>query len=182
MLLCVASTPLSRVGGFPGPDDALDEAGLKDAAACHLPSRFGACVMRSPARAAAETAKAISLVATTVAALADIDAGDWSGRSFHAIEAADPGALPAWLDDPTRGTPGGETMVEARKRIAGWLDGIAAMPGPVCAITHPMTIRAVLAQALALPLPSTLAIDVAPLSQVMLSFAGKWRLQSLGLR
>lgn len=182
ILLCAAATPLGSLGGFPGPGDGLDERALRDAAGCRVPERYEGGIMTSPARSARETVGAMGLVATEVQELADIDHGDWSGRSFGEIEAADPGALLAWLEEPARGAPGGETMAEARERIGRWLDGIAASPGAVCAVTHAMTIRAALAYALGIPLPATLAIDVAPLSQATLSFNGRWRLQSLAPR
>jgi broad specificity phosphatase PhoE len=179
ILLCTASTPLGRLGGFASPDDAVDERGLRDAAACRVPDRYKGAVMTSPARAARETASAMGLGAAQVPALADIDHGDWSGRSFADIEATDPGALLAWLGDPTQGAPGGEPMAQVCDRVGQWMDGIAASPGAVCAVTHAMTIRAALSRALGIPLPATLAIDVAPLSQATLSFNGRWRLQSL---
>lgn len=181
LLLCAAPTSLSRSGGFPGPDDALDEPGRHAAAACVLPARFAGDVLHAPSRAAAETAAAMALAARIEPALADIDHGTWSGRSFEAVASADPAALPAWLADPLQGTPGGETMAQVQARIGHWLDAIAAVPGTPCALTHAMPIRAALAHALGIPLPATLAIDVAPLSRVMLSFNGRWRLQSLGL-
>lgn len=181
LLLCAATTPLSRSGGFPGPDDALDEPGRRAAAACVLPVRFAGDVLHAPSRAAAETAATMGLAARIDPALADIDHGTWSGRSFDAIASADTAALPAWLADPVQGTPDGETMAQVQARIGRWLNAIAAAPATSCAITHAMPIRAALAHALDIPLPATLAIDVAPLSRTVLSFNGRWRLQSLGL-
>lgn len=179
MFLCAAPTPSSRRGGFPGPDDSVDERGLRDSAAYRLPSRFEGNVVRSSWRAAAETAEAIDRVASVDAVLAEIDHGRWAGSSFEEIEAAEPGALSAWLADPTQGAPDGETMDDARQRIGVWLDKIAGASMSLCAISHPMIIRAALAHTLGFPLETTLAIDIAPLSRTLLSFNRKWRLQGL---
>jgi broad specificity phosphatase PhoE len=179
LLLCAAATALSRTGGFPAPDAALDEAGARDAAGCRVPLRF-AQSWCSPALAARQTAAAMGLAPQAEPALADLDHGRWSGRYFEAIAAEAPEALAAWLSDPTQGAPGGETLAAAQARVAPWLDAIAAQDSAVCAITHAMTVRAVLAHTLGLPLRPTLAIDLAPLSRTVLSFNGTWRLQLLG--
>jgi len=181
LLICIATTASSREGRFPDPAEPLDAAGARAAAQAVLPDRFRTAAYHSPSRAAAETASAMALSASEEAALSDLTHGDWTGRAFAEIASAQPGALDLWLSDPTQGTPGGESMEQALKRIGIWMDRIAALDAPVCAITHPMIVRAALAHALDLPLRSTLAIDVAPLSHTVLSFNRSWRLQSLGL-
>ncbi len=65
-------------------------------------------------------------------------------------------------------------------RIAPLIDAISATEASACWVTHPMMIRAALSHMLGFPLATTLAIDLAPLSSALLSFNGKWRLQSLG--
>lgn len=176
LLLCAGATALSRSGGFSGPGDALDPAGLRDAAACHLPARFGRAAMSSPAVSARETAAAMGLAGGVEPALADINHGAWAGLAFAGLDEA---ALGQWLADPTRGAPGGESMAAVQARVGAWLGDIAQAQRAVCAITHAVPIRAALAVALGLPLQATLAIDVAPLSRTMLSFNGRWRLQAL---
>ncbi|BAV65576.1 histidine phosphatase family protein [Sphingobium cloacae] len=179
LLLCIAATPSSRRGGFPDPSESLDEGGLRAAARMELPGRLRDHAFRSPSRAAEETALALSLLARPEAALADMGWGRWAGRCFEEIGSDEPEALTGWLADPTREAPGGETMEAAASRIGCWLDGIRESGRPVCAITHPMMIRAALCHALDLPLRATLAIDIAPLSRTVLSFHRTWRLQSL---
>jgi broad specificity phosphatase PhoE len=71
-------------------------------------------------------------------------------------------------------------MEAVHVRTSAWLDTMTARDGAFLAITHPMIMRALLAHALQLPLASTLAIDIAPLSAARLSFNRRWRLQSLG--
>ena len=179
LLVCAGTTASARTGGFPRPDEPLDEAGRRDARGLTLDARFRAHLARSPSRAAIETAAAIDVAAETVPALADVDHGRWAGRSFEDIAAAEPEALSRWIADPAEGAPDGESLHLAQRRIGEWLDAIATVDAPRSAITHAMTIRAALAHALSLPLPATLAIDIAPLSQLRLSFNGRWRLQAL---
>jgi len=177
ILLCAASTSSARTGGFPAPDEPLDEAGRRAAAGCPLPERFRVTVMASPSRAALETASAMGLSVHEEKALMDVDHGLWSGRAFSEIA---PEALAIWLADPSSGAPGGESLAAARHRVGVWLDGIATAGKPVCAITHATMIRAALAHTLDLTLPATLRIDIAPLSRVLLSFNRFWRLQAIG--
>ncbi len=176
VLLCAASTPMARRGGFCGPEETLDPAGTRAAASSPLPARFGGTVRCSPWRSARDTAEAMGLDAAVEPALADSDHGRWTGRAFDEIGED---AFAGWLVDPLRGAPGGEAMAQVQARIGAWLDHIAPASQAICAITHPMTIRAALAQALGLPPAATLAIDIAPLSRTVLSFNGRWRLQAL---
>ncbi|WP_395332210.1 histidine phosphatase family protein [Novosphingobium sp. BL-8H] len=176
LLICIAATSSSRQGRFPDPGEPLDHGGLRDAAGMAVAARFHDRVHCSPARAAGETVAAMALTASVEPALADIDHGEWSGLSFAGI---DPAALATWLADPAGGAPGGESMPLACQRIGRWMDAIVAQDGPVCAITHPMMVRAALAHALGMPFSAALAIDIAPLSRTVLSFNRSWRLQAL---
>lgn len=176
-LICIASTASSRQARFPEKTEPLDEAGRRAAANARLADRYGKSAQCSPACSAVATAQAMGLQPIPQPALADIDHGSWSGLAFEQIGARH---LDAWLADPIRGTPDGETLDQARDRIGMWLDGVAGQGGAVCAISHPMMMRAAIAHALAMPLSSALAIDIAPLSRAVLSFNRRWRLQSLG--
>lgn len=167
------------MGGFPEPDEALDARGARDAARYRLPPKLLGSVFRSPSHAAAQTAEAMGLSATTDAALADRDAGRWAGRSIEDILAAEPAALSEWLADPLCAAAEGEAMAAVQQRIGAWIDRIAAQAQPVCAITHPMTMRAALVHTLGFPPATTLNIDIAPLSSIRLSFNRIWRLQAL---
>lgn len=179
LLICAGATGSSRSGGFPAPDEPLDDGGRRAAAACAIPARFHGHVATSPARAARETAAAMGLDAREEAALADVGYGAWAGRSLADVHAADAGGLAAWLAAPEAGTPGGESLAAAAQRVSAWLDPLQTAAGPVCAITHAGIIRAALAHALAIPFAATLAIDLAPLSRTQLSFNRIWRLQAL---
>lgn len=121
----------------------------------------------------------MDMEAASEPALIDMDHGRWAGQSFKDVEACDGQALIGWLSDPTKGCPDGESMAQAKRRIAPWIDGLSASDGAICAISHAMTIRVTLAHMIDLPLHTTLAIDIAPLSRLHLSFHGCWRLQAL---
>lgn len=179
ILMCVGATAASRIGGFPAPHEPLDDGGLRKAQGLAQIAISADRIVASPALAAQETAAALGASFQTGPALADIDYGVWSGKSLAEIEASDTNALMAWLGDPTAGTPGGETMAAAQARIAPWLSQLAPSDSIILAITHPTIIRLCLAQALALPVRSTLHIDIAPLSTTILSYNRQWRLQEL---
>ena len=167
-----------RVGGFPDPDESLDDGGRRKAEA----RRIGVTgpVLTSPALAARQTADAMGLDAQPDQTLRDLDYGPWSGRTFEAVAAEAPEAFAAWLADPSRAAPGGETFAGLQVRAAAFLDAQRGVEAPIAAVTHPMTIRAIMAAALDMPAAATFRIDVAPLSKIVLSFQGVWRLQSLG--
>lgn len=114
--------------------------------------------------------------------LADIDHGDWTGQSFADLQISDPDGLAHWLARPADGAPGGETLAAVAARIGPWLDRIAVSEATVLAITHPAVIRAMIACALECPIEATLNIDFAPLSETLLSFNRRWRLQGLNAR
>ncbi len=163
-----------RTGGFPAPDEALDQAGA-NAAAALAPLAEPVTLVTSPAPAAQATAAALG-VAITDEVLRDQAHGDWAGLSFAEIHAED---LAAWLANPACGTPGGESLAAVAGRIRPWLEARAADATAVVAVTHPMVIRAALAVALDAPSGAVMRIDIAPLSQVRLSFNRIWRLQAL---
>ncbi len=95
------------------------------------------------------------------------------------ILADEPTILSGWLADPKSAAADGEAMATVQRRIGAWIDQMATQAQPVCAITHPMTMRAALAHTLGFPPATTLNIDIAPLSCIRLSFNRIWRLQGL---
>ncbi|WP_137803643.1 histidine phosphatase family protein [Caulobacter sp. 3R27C2-B] len=176
-LLCHAATRAMRVGAFPTREEGLDAGGLKKAGARRLEASVW---LTSPALAAQQTAEALGVSAMVDESLRDIDHGSWAGLTFEQVQAADPAGLSAWLADPARGAPGGEGLAEVRARLADWLESQAQGSSPVIAITHPMVIRAAIAEALDMPSAAALRIDIAPLSAAMMSFNLAWRLRAIG--
>lgn len=173
VLLCAAATSSRRRPGFPGPADPLDAGGIAKARTLRLGGPAPERVMVAPDRAARETAALLGRSAGEAEALADRDHGAWTGCGFDQV---DPAALTAWLAAPGTAPPGGESMAAVAARIDPWLAGL---DGRVLAITHAAVIRAAIAVALDMPVATTLAIDVAPLTSVVLSRHGRWRLQAI---
>jgi len=166
-------------GRMPGVD--LSEAGRDQA------RRLGAALAAeridrvecSPLDRTCDTAAAIATATglpapTPVAALVEIDMGDWTGATF-----ADLHGDPDWDRWNTeRGTariPGGETMAEAQARVAGHLRATAgSSDGQVVAmVTHSDMIRAAVADILGLPLDNLLRFEVGPAS-VTRAVMGDW--------
>lgn len=167
---------MARAGGFAREDEPLDAGGQRIVPLRTSP-RF---VLTSPALAARQTTEALAVAAEVEPLLRDIDHGRWAGRRLAEVHATESDALEAWIADPARGTPSGESLEDVVARITPWLTEQAERDAPILAITHPMVIRAVLASALEMPLSTTLRIDIAPLSAVVLSYHRSWRLQTLG--
>jgi broad specificity phosphatase PhoE len=168
-----------RVGGFPAAEEGLDEGGLRKATKYRFAASTSSVWLTSPLLAAKQTADALGVLAVVDQALCDIDHGPWAGRNFADLQATDPVSLAAWVSDPARGAPGGESLEDVSARLADWLDRQARGITPVVAVTHPMVIRAMIATALNIPAPATLRIDIAPLSTTVLSFNRMWRLQAI---
>jgi len=136
----------------------------------------------APDPAAGETAALMGIDAELEPLIADIDHGDWTGRALTDLQLSDPDGLARWLARPADGAPGGEALDAVAARIGPWLDRIATSNMMVLAITHPTVIRAVIASALKCPVEVALNIDIAPLSETLLSFNRRWRLQGLTAR
>src|SRR5215208_2101870 len=108
---------------LPGPDAGLLPAGKTQAREiAHRMRAFAPSVVySSDARRARETgeiiAAACQIPLQVNAALGEIDFGEWSGRTYADVIAADPAAQ-AWFIDPSCGAPpGGETLAVAAERV-----------------------------------------------------------------
>ena len=175
--LCHAATRSMREGGFPAPDEPIDEGGERKARALDIPT--ASIVLCSPAHASRQTLQLVGLAGAEDRDLRDIGYGDWIGRSFAAVHESDPDGLAQWLADPTGAMPGGESFGDLIARLTPWLAGIVEKGEDVLAITHPMVIRAVLTVAIGAPADVALRIDCGPMTQVELSFNRLWRLKSI---
>lgn len=73
--------------------------------------------------------------------LMEVDAGDWSGLGYDAVE---PAELRRWrAADPAFRFPGGESVAEQSARVAAALADVAAGPLPALVVTHGGSIRSV---------------------------------------
>ena len=73
--------------------------------------------------------------------LMEVDAGDWSGLLYTAVEQ---GELRRWrAADPAFRFPGGESVAEQAARVAAALADVAGGPLPALVVTHGGSIRSV---------------------------------------
>jgi broad specificity phosphatase PhoE len=124
-----------------------------------------AAVYSSPRERAWYTARAIAEQHEQKPEIADgldeLDFGDWTGRSFDALEGE-----PEWDQwNSARGAarpPGGESMAEAVERATGTLEELARRHPDqmIAAVSHCDIIRGVIAQYLGLPLDNMLRFDI----------------------
>ncbi|SCF20662.1 histidine phosphatase family protein [Micromonospora chokoriensis] len=181
-LVAHAHTTALRRARFGGPDDGLDEGGLRAALALAQARRGhlgvpDACVS-SPGVAATATAGALGLLPTVEVALADCDHGDWTGRSFEEIAVEQPQALHEWMSEPESAPHGGESVAAVRDRVGRWLDGQRGADRRITVIAHPLVIRIAVVHALDLPLAAYRQVDVEPLAIVRLTGRGaRWHLR-----
>lgn len=139
-------------------DVPLSPAGLaqSDAAAAAFLTRFGAPdrVLSSDLSRCRTLAERFGVPVEAVAALREQDMGDWEGRDWDELSAADGAAVTAYWDDYVDGRPtGGETWAEAAARVSRWWAGAADgfYGGRVVIVAHVGTLRALLCHWLGLP-------------------------------
>jgi len=104
----------------------------------------------SPLMRAVETAELLGLMAVPEPLLAEMDWGEWEGRTLHELRAADPEGMRA---NEARGLdfrpPGGESPRDVQGRLRDWAEALTAQgPGPFGAVTHKGVVRAAVALAL----------------------------------
>ena len=162
------------------PGLSLSEAGRAQAAA--LAGRLGAegiaAVQASPLDRTQATARAIAEAAgvevKTVAALNEVDFGEWAGRTFAEL-APDPD-WDAWnAARSTARAPGGESMAEAQARMVSHLRATAMSHDGqrIAMVSHCDMIRAAVADILGLSLDHILRFDIAPASVTRI-VVGDW--------
>jgi broad specificity phosphatase PhoE len=178
VLITHASTAATQDARFPG-DEPLDVRGHRMASPVTMRRRFDG-VFRGPERRCAETASALGLDAVPEQALADLNLGDWRGRTLTDLE-SEPG-LAAWLTDPTAAPHGGESLSALMDRVDSWLAGLPDQTH-LAAVTHPAVVRAAVLHTLGAPLPAFWRLDSAPLTQTRLTrHAGRWQVRETGHR
>jgi broad specificity phosphatase PhoE len=179
-LIAAAATGNRRRTEFPA-DAPLDSAGARAARQYASRVRRGQRVLISPMIAARQTAEALGLSGEVAPALADCDYGRWAGASLETIAAAEGEAVAAWLSDEAAAPHGGESHRQLRMRVGAFLDQVGATDmGHTIMVTHAAVIRAAIAHAIAGTPQSFWRIDIAPLSQTMLTRSNdQWRLRAI---
>jgi broad specificity phosphatase PhoE len=173
------ATKATRAALFPR-DEPLEAASIAKAAA--LAPRMGRvdAAWTGAALRAVQTAEALGLAAKIDPLLADIDLGDWAGKSLAELEAADAPGLAKWMEDPSAAPHGGESITHLLTRIADWLDKTAVGKDRIVAVTHAAVIRAAAIITLDANPKSFWRIDVAPLSFSRFhARGGRWSVHSL---
>jgi len=138
----------------------LSEAGRRQARSLAerlKPIRFEA-FYSSPLERALETAR---LIAESVALqpvpdqrLVELDYGQWEGKTLTEITDNDPRTFRAWDADPAQvAPPGGESGLEAQRRIVSCLEALAAKhpQGHVLVAFHKTVCRLAICHALGMP-------------------------------
>jgi alpha-ribazole phosphatase/probable phosphoglycerate mutase len=115
-------------------------------------------IYASPLRRAMDTAQILAerrgLAIETCDDLAEIDFGEFEGRSYQEIEALFPEAFQMWMREPTQVRfPQGENFQDLRRRSLRALDFILARHAgqKIVIVSHAGVIRVLLAQALGIP-------------------------------
>lgn len=168
-------------------DTELSPAGLRQAAAVarRLKDAPFSAVYSSDLKRARATAEAIArehgLCVRLVPGLREIDVGRWQGLTYLEARARDPEVYARLMADPIRTRrPGGEAWDEFQRRVALAFHGIAAAHHgeTICLVGHGGTIRALLAEALALSFDTTrrLALDNTGVT-IIGGEDGAWRLR-----
>ncbi|SCB59344.1 Broad specificity phosphatase PhoE [Rhizobium aethiopicum] len=174
--ICHGATTASRKALFP-LDEPLEGRAAQEAGRIAALPRADH-IVTSPALRARQTADALCLEARIEPSLRDCDYGRWAGGSIEAIEAAEPENLLAWMAEPEVAPHGGESLVDLRKRVAGWMETQAAHGGHVIAISHAAVIRAAVAHVLQAPPSSFWLTDVEPLAILRMTNNGsRWSLR-----
>lgn len=154
----------------------LDELGRRQMAACldYVPADVSA-IQSSPQRRAQQSASILAwhlgLPVEIVAAVDEIDLGDWTGRTFAELDHDREWKL--W--NSQRGTsrpPNGESMLCLQQRVVEHIESLRSNPqdGAILVVSHAEPIRAALLHYGKITLDNFLAIAVDPASVSTLCF------------
>jgi broad specificity phosphatase PhoE len=169
------------------PDIALSDKGRSQAVALadHFATSTLDGVHTSPVQRARETADALcvrqGLAPQVVAALDELEFGDWSGRAFVDLE--EDSRWATWnRERSTAVPPGGESMVAAQSRAWDHVEQTAlAAPGSTIAmVSHCDIIRAIVSRVLGLTLDRYDRFDIDPASCTRLA-VGAWGAKVLSM-
>ena len=176
-----APSAATRRSAFP-VDEPLDARALEEARALAPRLERADVAWTGPAARARQTAEALGLDATVAPELDECDFGAWGGRTLAELDAEDPIAVAAWIEDPAAAPHGGESLLAILERVRGWLDARAGDGSRVAAVTHAGVIRAALVCALDAPVVAFWRFDVAPLSRTVLhAHDGRWTVRGVNL-
>lgn len=159
LLLRHGQTPMSAARQYSGlSDPSLSELGRYQAerAAQYLASRGGIdVIVSSPLKRCQETATAAARALgmsdiRTLDDLREMDFGQWDGLTFSQAHESDPELHQQWLADPKVAPPGGESLVQAHRRIKRVREELQREYGEatILVVSHVTPIKSILRQAL----------------------------------
>ncbi len=160
-------TEYSDAGAIAGSSDvALSQAG-RDAVAMVADSLDVASISAfhaSSLQRATDTAALLGSSNTLEdARLAELDFGDWEGKTWQEVHDENPDHLSQWSENwVEQAPPGGETFQALANRADSWLEEVTALPDEerLVVAAHGGTIRALLCLALDLPLSCAMRFSV----------------------
>lgn len=187
-------TTLGAAGRFAGQSDApLTARGRQQAVALadRLAGLRVAAVWTSPLERCRATAKPIGwrsrAAVSVVDGLTDGVLGPWTGRTPEEIAERWPAEFAAWRADVDVAPPGGESYTAVRRRAATVLGSVVDRHRgqTVVLVTHAVTAKMMLVEALGVPSPAVyrLRVDPASLSMIAVDAGGDtmvWTINEVG--
>lgn len=175
-------TQMTAAGEYSGssvPGPGLNATGRVEAAqAADMVARLGRTVwtdiprpselIASPMVRTQETATAVSrrtgLVICTEPAFAEVDFGEWEGRTASDIGQSQREELVAWHTSGTQRAPGGESVQDVGNRVDQSLAALAAAGSARTSVVaaHTIVIRAAVGQALQAPVHTWNQLRIVP--------------------
>lgn len=176
LLLRHGETAMSVAKQYSGSaDPALTERGEKMAqqAAARIASAGGIdAIVCSPLGRARQTAQycadALGMKVDVMEELAELDFGEWEGKTFGEVIAEDPELHQKWLADTAIAAPGGESVQAVNRRVKKALESLKEQypAGNVLVVSHVTPIKLLLRAALDAPtsVVNKIHLDLASLS------------------
>jgi broad specificity phosphatase PhoE len=144
----------------------------------HRPPQVIYCSpMQRTQETAAPIAQALGMAVVTDDALAEIDFGEWTGRTFEELDRDDHARWRIWCDRKSEaGAPGGELFVDVQRRIMARLEHLRRLhpSETVLLFSHGDVIKAALAGYLGLPLDHVGRFEIAPASVSIVEAGTDW--------
>jgi broad specificity phosphatase PhoE len=133
--------------------------------------------MQRTQETAAPLAQALGMTVVTDPELAEIDFGEWTGRSFEELDRDDHERWRVWCERKSEGgAPGGEQFVDVQRRIMTRLEHLRRLhpSETVLLFSHGDVIKSALAGYLGLPLDHVERFEIAPASVSIVETGTDW--------
>lgn len=168
---------------YSDPQSVLTDKGRQEAEALAqiFPREGAEVLLSSPSVRARATADAIagicSLPVQVVDDVREWQVGQWEGRSYLEIKKAEPDVYAAWSKDPIRNAPpAGESIEQLCQRASRHIQSILSAYGgrKVALVSHAEVIRAVLVDALGMPVDNFWRISIPTASVCKIDFSANF--------